>query len=88
MAHPQTWLEATNKAKEAQCIVFSQNKKPSFIPFHKTTNHNPPTTSLNIHKLTHDKMVKRQLNGLCYNCDDKYFPGKKCKEQKIFMAMS
>ena len=33
-------------------------------------------------------MVKRQLKGLCYNCDDKYFPGHKCKEQKIFMAIS
>jgi hypothetical protein len=28
------------------------------------------------------------LKGLCYNCDDKYFPGHKCKEQKLFMAIS
>jgi hypothetical protein len=33
-------------------------------------------------------MVERQLKGLCYNCDDKYFPGHKCKEHKLFMAMS
>jgi hypothetical protein len=33
-------------------------------------------------------MVERQLKGLCYNCDDKYFPRHKFKEQKIFMAMS
>jgi hypothetical protein len=33
-------------------------------------------------------MVERQLKGLCYNCDDKYFLGNKCKEQKIFMAIS
>ena len=33
-------------------------------------------------------MVKRQLKGLCYNCDDKYFPGHKCKEQILFMAIS
>jgi hypothetical protein len=33
-------------------------------------------------------MVERKLKGLCYNCDDKYFPGHKCKEQKIFMAIS
>jgi hypothetical protein len=33
-------------------------------------------------------MAKRQLKGLCYNCDDKYFPGQKCKEQKLFMAIS
>jgi hypothetical protein len=33
-------------------------------------------------------MVERQLKGLCYNCDEKYFPGHKCKEQNIFMAIS
>jgi hypothetical protein len=33
-------------------------------------------------------MVERQLKGLCYNCDDKYFLGHKCKEQNIFMAIS
>jgi hypothetical protein len=30
MAHPQTWLEATTHAKEAQQVVFSQNKKTLF----------------------------------------------------------
>jgi hypothetical protein len=33
-------------------------------------------------------MVELQLKGLCYNYDDKYFPGHKCKEQKKFMAIS
>ena len=33
-------------------------------------------------------MAERQLKGLCYNCDDKYFPSHKCKEQNLFMAIS
>jgi hypothetical protein len=33
-------------------------------------------------------MDERQLKGLYYNCDDKYFPGHKCKEQNLFMAIS
>jgi hypothetical protein len=33
-------------------------------------------------------MVERQLKDLCYNCDDKYFPMHKCKEKKIFMAVT
>jgi hypothetical protein len=33
-------------------------------------------------------MVERQLKGLCYNCDEKYFPGHKCKEQNLCMAIS
>jgi hypothetical protein len=32
-------------------------------------------------------MFERQLKGLYYNCDDKYFPGHKCKEQNIFMSI-
>jgi hypothetical protein len=32
MAQPLTWVEATKRAKEAQQVVSSQNKKPSFIP--------------------------------------------------------
>jgi hypothetical protein len=33
-------------------------------------------------------MDERQLKGLCYNCDDRYFSGHKCKEQNLFMAIS
>jgi hypothetical protein len=33
MARPQTWLEATQWAKEAQQIVSSQTHKPFFPPF-------------------------------------------------------
>jgi hypothetical protein len=33
-------------------------------------------------------MDEHQLKGLCYNCDDKYFLGHKCKEQNLFMAIS
>jgi hypothetical protein len=33
-------------------------------------------------------MDEHQLKGFCYNCDEKYFLGHKCKEQKIFMAIS
>jgi hypothetical protein len=28
-------------------------------------------------------MVEHQLKGLCYNCDEKYFLGHKCKEQNL-----
>jgi hypothetical protein len=33
-------------------------------------------------------MDECQLKGLCYNCDEIYFSGHKCKEQNIFMAIS
>jgi hypothetical protein len=80
MARPQSWVEA-------QQVVSSQNRKPSFIPHTKPVNPTPPTP-LKIQKLTRAEMAEHQLKGLCYNCDDKYFPGHKCKEQKLFMAIS
>jgi hypothetical protein len=88
MARPTTWVEATKKAKEAQQIVSSQNRKPSFFPRPKPANPTTPSAPLKIQKLTRAEMAERQLKGLCYNCDDKYFPGHKCKEQNLFMAIS
>jgi hypothetical protein len=81
-------VEATKKAKEAQQIVSSQNRKSSFIPRPKPVNPTTPSAPLKIQKLTRDEMAEHQLKGLCYNCDDKYFLGHKCKEQNIFMAIS
>jgi hypothetical protein len=88
MARPTTWVEATKKAKEAQQIVSSQNRKPSFFPRPKPVNPTTPSAPLKIQKLTRAEMAERQLKGLYYNCDDKYFPGHKCKEQNLFMAIS
>jgi hypothetical protein len=87
MALPHTWFEDTKRAKEAQQVVSSQTRKKPFIPYPKPTLTTPPSTPLKIQKLTQDEMEKTQLKGLCYNCDDKYFLGHKCKEHKIFMAM-
>jgi hypothetical protein len=87
MERPSIWVEATKKNKEAQQVVSSQNRKPSFIPLPKPVNPITPSTPLKIQKLTRDKMDERQLKGLCYNCDEKYFSGHKCKEQNLFMAI-
>jgi hypothetical protein len=88
MARPESWVEATKRDKEAQQVVSSQNCKPSFIPHPKPINPTTPSTPLKIQKLTRAEMAECQLKGLCYNCDDKYFLGHKCKEQNIFMAIS
>jgi hypothetical protein len=88
MAQPQSWVDATKRDKEAQHVVSSQNKKPSFIPRPKPVNPTTPSAPVKIKKLTRDEMAECQLKGLCYNCDEKYFPGHKCKEQNIFMAIS
>jgi hypothetical protein len=81
-------VEATKRDKEAQQVISSQNQKPSFIPFPKLVNPTTPSAPQKIQKWTRDEMAKRQLKGLCYNCDEKYFPSHKCKEQNLFMAIS
>jgi hypothetical protein len=81
-------VEATKNAKEAQQVVSSQNRKHSFIPRPKLINPITPSAPLKIQKLTRAKMAKCKLKGFCYNYDDKYFPGHKCKEQNLFMAIS
>jgi hypothetical protein len=80
MARPLTWVEATKRYKEAQKVVSSQNQKPSFIPRPKPVTPTTPSAPLKIQKLTRVEMVECQLKGLCYNCDEKYFLGHKCKE--------
>jgi hypothetical protein len=80
-------VEATKISKEAQQVVSYPNWKPSFIPHTKLVNPTTPSTPLKIQKLTRDEMAKCQLKGLCYNSDEKYFWGHKCKEQNIFMAI-
>jgi hypothetical protein len=88
MARPESWVEATKRDKEAQQVVSSQNCKPSFIPCPKPVNPTTSSAPLKIQKLTRAEMVECQLKFLCYNCDDKYFSGHKCKEQNLFMAIS
>jgi hypothetical protein len=68
--------------------VSSQTCKPSFLIHPKPTNFSPLATPVKIHKLTRDEMVELPLKGIFYNCDDKYFPGHKCKEKNIFMVVN
>jgi hypothetical protein len=69
-------------------LFFSQHHKPSFLPHPHPPNPSPHPTPLKIQKLTQEEMVECQLKGLFYNCDEKYFSGHKCKEHKLFMAIS
>jgi hypothetical protein len=85
---PYHLAQSHSQAREAQQVVTTQiKKKHPLFPIPHPTNPSLPSPPLKIHKLTRDEMVKHQLKGLCYNCDDKYFPGHKCKENKLFMAI-
>jgi len=88
MVHPQTWLEETKCAKEAQQVILAQSRKPTFVPRPKPTIPAPQAPSLKVQKLTWEEMAECQLKYRLCNFDDKYFPLNKCKEHKLFMAIS
>ncbi|XP_027337502.1 uncharacterized protein LOC113851229 [Abrus precatorius] len=44
----------------------------------------PPRT--NYKKLTHEEMLSRREKGLCYNCDEKFHPGHKCKARFFLLV--
>jgi hypothetical protein len=64
MAHPQTWLESTQRSKESPQIIFSQTQKPYFLPRFKPSNPTPLTNTLKINNLIGEEMAQRQLKGL------------------------
>ena len=64
-------------------------QKPKAVLYSSLSAHKhlPQSTPLKIHKLTREEMDECQLKGLCYNYDQKYFLGHKCKEKIISMAI-
>jgi hypothetical protein len=66
----------------------AQSRKPTFFSRPKPNTPTPQAPPLKVQKLTWEEMDEHQLNGLFYNCDDKYFLGHKCKEHKKFMVIS
>lgn len=53
------------------------------VPIHNllpTTSKNPP-----IKRLSWDEMQRRRAQGLCFNCDDKFLPGHKCKVPQLLL---
>ncbi|KAG8376226.1 hypothetical protein BUALT_Bualt09G0041000 [Buddleja alternifolia] len=57
------------------------NPKP---PYPSHTENPPPHRKL----LTTSKMRARREKNLCYNCDETFIPGHRCKQRQIYMMMS
>lgn len=64
-----------------QCPPFLLSFGPPLLPTppsrSQPTLPNPPKTHYK--KLTHEEMLTRREKGLCYNCDEKFSQGHKCK---------
>ncbi|KAF8377757.1 hypothetical protein HHK36_031142 [Tetracentron sinense] len=61
----------------------SDMPRPNLTVTNKVVEYKP--TFSTIKRLTPVEAQERRKRGLCYNCDEKFHPGHKCKEQKLFL---
>lgn len=66
------------------------NQKPPLLPtpspqlLQRTT---PTQTSLPIKRLTPPEMQQRRAQGLCFNCDERFHPGHRCKTKQFLLLL-
>lgn len=47
----------------------------------------PTPSKTTYKKLSHEEMLTRREKGLCYNCDEKFHPGHKCKTHFFLLVV-
>ena len=94
MLNPSTLNEAFGLAKIQEEYVFSCKKNSRFqqeigkgsilgLPKNKVVIESK--SKISIKRLTPAQMDERRKRGLCYNCDEKWRVGHKCKYAKLFL---
>jgi len=59
--------------------------KPSILGLPKTPPPLDPKTRLPFKRISPTQMEETKKKGLCYNCDEKWVPGHKCKNAMFFL---
>jgi hypothetical protein len=77
-------LEACQRGLEVETIINSQHPRSSFTPKGKFVAIGSSTQPFKIQRLSPEEIADRQRKGLCYNCDEKWVKGHRCREQKLF----
>ena len=62
-------------------LLPTPSAKPPFIP----TNSTRVPLGTNFKRLTWNEMQARCEKGLCYNCNEKFASGHRCKTQQVYM---
>lgn len=84
LQHLVSWLAACKIAREVEWALAAQLTCPNFIAKGRPIQGPSATQTLKVQKVSPAEMVERRKQGLCYYCDEKYSPGHKCKEPKLF----
>ena len=84
--HPTavSWLVACKISHEVEHALATHSTRPNFIAKGCPTQAQSTTQTLKVQKVSPTEMAERRRQGLCYYCDEKYYPGHNCKEPKFF----
>lgn len=68
--------------------TYNQNQPPPLLSLPPLPSPNQPTNKNSLIKnLTSTEMQSRRAQGLCFHCEEKYYPGHKCKTQSILLLL-
>ena len=94
MLNPQFLNEAFGLANIQEEYVWSNRKSirshqesgnPSILGLPKSNAVLVTKPKIPVKRITPTQMDERRKKGLCYNCDEKWGPGHKCKNVKLFL---
>ncbi|GJT16234.1 reverse transcriptase [Tanacetum coccineum] len=90
---PPTLHEAIGMAKLVEDKLTTSrfsNPRPTVRPFTNPTTQPPPVTRNNplpIKRLSPTEMAARREKGLCFNCDEIFSPGHRCKSKQFLCLL-
>ncbi|XP_077225809.1 uncharacterized protein LOC143859017 [Tasmannia lanceolata] len=73
-------LASIKDKKKKTSFISSKSVPNTYHPKHPSLNKNPA-----VRTISHAEMKDRRERGLCYNCDEKFIPGHRCKTQTLFL---
>ena len=94
MLVPKSLNDAFGFAKIQEEFLISNRKsfkpisyisKPSIFGSPRLEGRNDSKVKLPLQKLTNAQMEETRKQGLCYNCNEKWYLGHKCKGAKLFL---
>ncbi|PIN12292.1 hypothetical protein CDL12_15101 [Handroanthus impetiginosus] len=74
---------ASRATQHVNSTVVKRFSNPPKLPFPPKRENSPPVRRL----LTAAEMKARREKNLCYNCDEAYTPGHRCKQRHVFMMI-
>ncbi|KAG8642458.1 hypothetical protein MANES_12G088990v8 [Manihot esculenta] len=85
MFKPKTLKKAISLARMKDEQLLRQKKaiRPSFQTSYSSPTKNKSSTS--VKRLSWDEMQTRRAKGLCFNCDEKFVPGRRCAKPQLLI---